>query len=106
MVCGDCCTTVICEPDLRLPAVFGLGAQSLDSSHHVGRWLWYSSPSCEVQEMFWAMLLSTDGNWVSALTLGSHVCLLTAWPARCRSGPCSAAASSWQRRSGRDRSRR
>src|SRR5271170_7857100 len=78
MVCGDCWTTVICEPDFRLPAAFAFARKVWIAVMTSACWLWYASPSCDVQERFWAKLLSTDGNSVSALTLGSQVCLSTA----------------------------
>ena len=36
MVCGDCCTTVICEPDLQIAGSLCLGTQCLNRRHHIG----------------------------------------------------------------------
>src|ERR1700733_8172320 len=86
MTCGDCCTTLIWEPDVRLPAACALARNTWTADMTSGPWVAYASPKVEVQLRFFAMLSSTDGNCVIAFTLGSHGCESTAcirgWPVR------------------------
>src|SRR5882762_8422336 len=100
MTCGDCCTTVSCGPDFKLPAANALARKNCTAVITSAAWVWYASPSDEVQLRFVAMLASTEGNCVSAFTLGSHGC----WSTACsRAEPLSlpfcwahpAAAATW-----------
>ena len=58
--------TVYCVVHVRVPHL-GLIAQRLDSCHHLRRLIVACIAELQVQEMFCAMLLSTEGNW-SALS--------------------------------------
>src|SRR5277367_2800481 len=72
MICGDCCTTVICEPDFRLPAACALARNTCTADITSAACVWYASPNEVVQLRFFARLSRTEGNCVSAFTLGSH----------------------------------
>src|SRR5215469_11737019 len=72
MTCGDSCTTVICEPDFRLPEAYALARSTWTADMTSAVCVWYASPKAEVQLRLLARLLRTDGNCVSAFTLGSH----------------------------------
>src|ERR1700680_783943 len=100
MTCGDCCETTSCGPDFKLPAANAFARKDWTADITSADWVWYASPREEVQLRFVAKLASTEGNCVSAFTLGSHGCASTVcirvFPVRwlfCRSQ--FAAADTW-----------
>src|SRR5215469_15639763 len=73
MTCGDSRTTVICDPDFRLPAAYAFARNTCTADMTSAGWVEYASPKAEVQLRLLASVFSTDGNCVSAFTLGSQV---------------------------------
>src|SRR6516164_1776255 len=85
MVCGDCCTTVICSVDLRLPAFLACCRRRCTEAITSACWLKDASPSDDVHARLLAIWSSTEGNCVSAFTLGSQ-----GWPSTAfiKASPC------------------
>src|SRR6267378_6921916 len=74
-----CVATVSCGVVLRFPACIARLRIVWTVSSTACCWFTYASPSAEVQERFLSMLARTEGNCVSAFTLGSQGILSTAW---------------------------
>src|SRR5208337_1501864 len=49
IISGDCCTTLICGPDLRLPAACALARNACTADIMSAGCMWYASPKDEVQ---------------------------------------------------------
>src|SRR6516162_4456574 len=70
--------TVCCGVLFKLPAACAL-ARMLCTAFITSCWkLKYASPKDEVHDRFLLIWSRTEGNWVSAFTLGSHDWLFTA----------------------------
>src|SRR4051812_45660634 len=75
--------TICSEVVLRLPACCARLRICCTASSTASCPLTYASPSADAQERFLSRFARTDGNCVSALTLGSHDCWSTACARAC-----------------------
>src|SRR5271167_1588772 len=78
MVLEDGCVTVICDVDCSVPAACALARIVCTAAITSACWLADACPRLDVHERLCARLSKTEGNCVSALTLGSQDCWSTA----------------------------